>query len=234
MIFDEAAWNFAGAVIKSEGYLTWLKWMMRIMPKEWLQRYARQIMDNMPGRAPMICHRCGQTFDAWRKDILRRGVKYCSFECLKNRITKECQHCGKPVSRKASHFKKIKLTFCSRPCIAKWLSINQRGSASPLWKGGHFYQSTAEWMDIRNHIRRRDKNKCVNCGSTKRLHVHHIVPFRIAKEHNESNLITLCQKCHVRAHKQGKHDKQLDMIAVPHKIPCGHVEYRDGTVEPIR
>ncbi len=45
--------------------------------------------------------------------------------------------------------------------------------------------------------------KCAACGSTKRLNVHHIIPFHLDKERelDINNLITLCMsknECHLR------------------------------------
>ncbi len=43
---------------------------------------------------------------------------------------------------------------------------------------------------------------CVECGSTKNIHVHHIDEDR---EHNSSeNLIVLCKSCHWKAHNRGQ------------------------------
>lgn len=52
-------------------------------------------------------------------------------------------------------------------------------------------------------VKERDKN-CVRCGSTYKLHAHHIKSF---KDHPDlryevSNGETLCQKCHIRHHKE--------------------------------
>lgn len=47
-------------------------------------------------------------------------------------------------------------------------------------------------------VKDRDGNKCMHCGSIKRLHAHHIVPWRIdeMKRFDVSNGITLCHWCH--------------------------------------
>lgn len=52
---------------------------------------------------------------------------------------------------------------------------------------------------LRYKILKRDNFKCVSCGNTAQtsiLEVHHIVPYKIIKEHKEDNLQTLCEDCH--------------------------------------
>lgn len=103
------------------------------------------------------------------------------------------------------------------------------GPNHPNWKGGR----TDLYMRIRTYFRinqvklvvDRDGKKCTLCGSKKKLHVHHIVPFKeifeeILSEHPEldvekdkeelynimindprmndlENLVTYCKECHL-------------------------------------
>jgi len=60
-----------------------------------------------------------------------------------------------------------------------------------------------KWLDKRDLIKKRDGNKCVNCGSKKQLEVHHTyylidkMPWEVPNE----CLITLCRVCHRKEHK---------------------------------
>ena len=56
------------------------------------------------------------------------------------------------------------------------------------------------WSEIRSNILKRDNHACCNCRYTKKLHVHHIVPLSRGGTNNETNLITLCEKCHIMIH----------------------------------
>jgi DNA-directed RNA polymerase subunit RPC12/RpoP len=64
------------------------------------------------------------------------------------------------------------------------------------------------WISKRESIKKRDNNKCKNCGSTSLLQVHHkqyhIISktgiFRRPWEYNEKYLITLCSRCHHIGH----------------------------------
>ena len=51
--------------------------------------------------------------------------------------------------------------------------------------------------DWRKIILERD-GKCLNCGTTKKLHVHHIIPWKInvEKRFDTGNGFTLCASCH--------------------------------------
>ena len=60
-----------------------------------------------------------------------------------------------------------------------------------------------EWKAKRLEILERDGNKCVKCGETKRLHVHHLsyTSGCNAWEYPNDNLVTLCNECHVKEHE---------------------------------
>ena len=58
------------------------------------------------------------------------------------------------------------------------------------------------WKLIREKILKRDNYKCTNpkCKSSENLAVHHI--DRNKENNSETNLITLCNKCHLKEHKE--------------------------------
>lgn len=72
-----------------------------------------------------------------------------------------------------------------------------------------FYKSP-EWQKKRAYILIRDKYKCVKCGSTGDLEVHHITHLTPDNIHdanvtlNDANLITLCRDCHFAEHSKDK------------------------------
>jgi len=64
-------------------------------------------------------------------------------------------------------------------------------------------------------IKERDGRKCVRCGSTKRLEVHHIVSYSVAvyelhwtfeRANNPDNLILLCHEHHLACHNKPEWD----------------------------
>lgn len=58
-----------------------------------------------------------------------------------------------------------------------------------------------EFERIRRKILKRDNYKCVECGSDEKLNVHHIIQRSKGGDNSESNLVTLCLKCHAEKHK---------------------------------
>jgi len=62
------------------------------------------------------------------------------------------------------------------------------------------YQSPPDWHERRRYVLERDHHACVKCGSTESLHVHHVVPRKVRRDHGVGNLITLCHVCHGKEH----------------------------------
>ena len=59
-------------------------------------------------------------------------------------------------------------------------------------------------LHVRPKVLERDGYKCRECGSRKRLEVHHIVPLSKGGSPWPKNCKTLCRKCHMRLHdKEG-------------------------------
>jgi hypothetical protein len=68
------------------------------------------------------------------------------------------------------------------------------------------------WKGRKKQIEERDQHKCMNCGSTDQLQVHHrqyhfsqnLKVFRNPWEYADRYLITLCEKCHQKGHRTFK------------------------------
>lgn len=77
--------------------------------------------------------------------------------------------------------------FCSRPCYERWLC-----------RTGRVTGRGSQWRRIREAV----KAAAPFCGVCGRvaclLQVHHIVPFRLTFDNDNSNLIPLCVRCHKR------------------------------------
>ena len=55
----------------------------------------------------------------------------------------------------------------------------------------------SDWRDRRERVLRRDHYRCRNCRRYRcDLEVHHAVPKANGGSHRETNLITLCERCH--------------------------------------
>jgi len=84
----------------------------------------------------------------------------------------------------------------------------------------HFVDPTgqkrsSEWRKVRNEFLKKNPT-CAACGKTKRLQIHHKIPFHInpTLELEESNLITLCTgktlNCHIIVGHRGNF-KQMNL-----------------------
>lgn len=57
-----------------------------------------------------------------------------------------------------------------------------------------------EYARSKKAVLKRDRYKCVECGSTENIHVHH-KQYRSNEGSNDlDNLVTLCAKCHKKKH----------------------------------
>jgi 5-methylcytosine-specific restriction endonuclease McrA len=107
------------------------------------------------------------------------------------------------------------------------MSESTAGKANPNWRGGFSDSYGAGWSVVRDTVRSRDEvcQECGADGSTRQLHVHHIVPvrlfddspeFEIEDAHRQGNLVLLCDKCHVRAdHDLIGFEHDLDEDEIP-------------------
>ena len=58
------------------------------------------------------------------------------------------------------------------------------------------------WAAVRLRVIERDGYRCTRCGKAGRLEVHHEVPVGMIDDpYAESNLRTLCRRCHIDVHR---------------------------------
>jgi len=53
-----------------------------------------------------------------------------------------------------------------------------------------------DWYSIRLRILERDNHTCRKCGKINSKEVHHLIPYNLTKNNSDTNLITLCKRCH--------------------------------------
>ena len=78
------------------------------------------------------------------------------------------------------------------------------------------------WIEVAHRIRKRDGYKCTSCrAANTTLDVHHIIHLSNHGTNQQSNLITLCRRCHEAEHKrvfdwlEAKDPEQVDPIRPP-------------------
>ena len=165
-----------------------------------------------------ICKNCKKEFMAW---ISQKRV-YCSDKCRlyvlhkttaekrKTGSIKRCNICNAKfyVPKWKENIGKGK--FCSRICYAIYKSKSIKGNKNPMWEDGRtkkykkaFYLS-CDWRKLRKKVYKRDNYTCKYCNKQGgKIAAHHIIPNGICKNPLDiSNIITLCQKCHVNIHNK--------------------------------
>ena len=97
---------------------------------------------------------------------------------------------------------KTKKTRKQKKSITKWQNDYRKQLRNPLW------------LKRRLEILDRDNNKCVKCGSTSKLRVHHLAYRGKAWEAYDSELTTLCKVCHDIEHglKKNSTEKKFEEL----------------------
>jgi hypothetical protein len=143
------------------------------------------------------CKVCGTGFYARACESTRR---FCSPAChdksrQKNkRCVNRCEQCEKDFNYVEKPNSNDKGKFCSLKCRNKSYLGKYHGNPARNIK-----THRPGWASISRRFR-RDNNFCSGCGKdTGRLVAHHVDPYWRSKNNDNSNLVTLCPRCHGRA-----------------------------------
>lgn len=109
---------------------------------------------------------------------------------------KNCERCGNQFNTNRGTLTKPHQRFCSRSC-ATWKNGNT-SIKKRLWSDSR----AREWRKL---VKIKDGNKCVICGSTKKLHCDHIKPQKRFPElkFDINNGRVLCFECHKKTETYG-------------------------------
>jgi len=155
----------------------------------------------------------------------RRKPKTFCLDCKKELSRKEYIRCNKcnwifysgVNSPQLTHGETLKKHYCKCgkeisytrercwDCYCKWIKNPEN---HPNWQEGKSFEIyPQEWTnELKESIRQRDNHECQNCGMTEEehiivigqdLHIHHVDYNK--KNCKETNLITLCMSCNMRA-----------------------------------
>lgn len=131
-----------------------------------------------------------------KENNIKMRKKYWKSKYSKNGKYVPCEVCGKLIYRKKYRLEKFSNFYCSWECEKIHQSILRRSTDSN-WRNVREYK---KWGKA---VYKRDGKKCRLCGSKKKINAHHIIE---AQHDNSliyviSNGITLCEKCHIKIHK---------------------------------
>lgn len=167
------------------------------------------MLPNPPAQSPplginwveCICKNCGQRFRLPRSMTKRpnHGAgNYCSRKCSAiarfsgkpswNRgktktITKPCEYCGKPQTRKPSRFAN-KRVFCNASCMQAY---RLERSIQPKF---HIYHKN------RHRYAKIFGSACIVCGFDRLIEYAHIIPMKLGGKSNKQNLLPMCPNHH--------------------------------------
>lgn len=160
-------------------------------------------------RVKRICKHCNKEFEILKCKLKTNASgNFCCRECYNkylktltgeknknyNRIIYNCDYCGKELKIIPAKFKDREKHFCNKDCRSKYHIGKFANEKNGNWRGGHKNRKG----DFEAVKKKNFKNKqvCAICGSTKKIHIHHIIPFRYTEDNSLNNLIPLCNSCH--------------------------------------
>lgn len=152
------------------------------------------------------CYTCKQCInDIARKiPIAPPGQQFCR-KCLKFKKLEAFEKCKACTSGYRYRCKECRRRNYNRkgPCKQNpsWFKAGEKHPyfVDGDWRARSKIGKNKRFQRLRGIVLKRDDYKCVRCGSTDKLHVHHVVPLRdnIELAYDTDNLITVCPKCHV-------------------------------------
>ncbi len=126
------------------------------------------------------------------------------------------------TKKQPGHIKRFN-EIMSRPEIREKRRIGNigkhKGEKNPNWQGGVSFEPYGQDFNIKlkEKIRKRDNYECQECHKKqeelkRKLDVHHIDYNK--KNNNHLNLISLCQKCHLKTNGNRKHWKRYFQMQI--------------------
>ena len=154
-----------------------------------------------------ICQQCGKEFDPVNERP-SHPAKYCSRLCRDKaqtkRITLVCRQCGKEFQRQKymETWSQERGPFCGFQCYGLWQKKQAQGENNPNFVDHSNVRWAGQWERNRAAVLERDGYRCVHCGSSYRLHVHHKTAWEPDQDdpHQIDNMETLCSSCHRKQH----------------------------------
>lgn len=140
----------------------------------------------------LTCEYCGTVFNRAKSNCKQCRHHFCSKDCFvryneRPKAERICKYCGKVFSVYKSALENTNATgnYCSRECYYKSMEI----------AGASYYRADFGRVKKRYFS---GVQFCALCGTTKNIHIHHIIPFRLTEDNCKDNLIPLCSKHHIQ------------------------------------
>ena len=177
--------------------------------------------DQSPGSDAVVCKSCSAKRAAFnsRFNRKRKGkVINCSvckeeFYTFPSEIRTFCSNKCHDKSRRIYEKEERRCGFCSKKFVyIERPNSNSAGKYCSLACRNNSYAKSAvpyghkgyrpRWFSARKKFIEAGNDFCASCGNRDgRLEVHHVIPYRICKNNDAMNLITLCHPCHAKYEK---------------------------------
>ena len=142
------------------------------------------------GHVTLKCTYCGSEFFRYKGDVKGRKA-FCNIDCLRayeatRKVQRICLQCGKTfeVFKSAIEHTNASGNYCSRECYDKFLGAQEHGK---YYRGDFDRVKKEHFAGVQF---------CAVCGTTKDIHIHHIIPYRFTQDNGVDNLIPLCRRHH--------------------------------------
>lgn len=164
---------------------------------------------------PLVCETCGKVYEGWQSEANRR---FCSDGCYDRtranfKSTNHnfvCKECGQEYYRKHPH--KCANQYCSKKCFIAHRKTNAKSDIN------HLIRNSSAYKNWKKQVFERDKYTCRVCGDNSggNLNAHHIIPYSVDESLriDVGNGVTLCTKCHTKAHQKMNNDKQMNIFNI--------------------
>lgn len=145
-------------------------------------------------QAMPTCERCGEPTGKRQRRYCLTCIPLRRAERQRRVLDKFCSGCGAKFKPRNT-----RMTYCSRGCANRAHSKRMVGKGNSRYKNGTSYALL--FRSVRPLILGRDGG-CVVCGTTRKLHVHHI--DEDPTNNRPQNLVTLCHGHHMTHHKSNQ------------------------------
>lgn len=143
------------------------------------------ISERTNGSGNFCCRRC---YNEYQRTLLKEKNNHCTGSVAK------CANCGKDVWQIPSREKLYKNRFCSKKCKSEYHHQYIEGEKNCNWKGGIAQTRGSDFERIKRE--KFQNSYCALCGTKEKIHIHHIIPYRLTQDNSYENLIPLCAKHH--------------------------------------
>ena len=183
--------------------------------------YVGENHPNYKEKVSIVCQTCKKTF--YVNQGRASSAKYCSIECEKDRIKRNCLLCGKEFEIPKSRIIGKRGYYCCRDCYYQDRTNRFSGENNASWQGGISFEPYCPKFNnkFRERVRVWFNYQCSNCEqpqNDKKLCVHHVYYnkqacceqnekgeyiYTIDNEEvkvigNPNKFVALCKSCHTK------------------------------------